>query len=85
MKRVGRESAWIGIAAVCLDVGAALIILAWDVIEQFFKKLWKAIVSGIHQLRVALSLGHVSAFFRSADPTSSIRAVIYALSEKRKE
>lgn len=85
MKRVGRESALIGIAGVCLDVCAALIILVWDVIEQLFTKCRRAIVSGARALRSALSLRHVGAFFRSANQNSPIRAVICALSAKRKE
>ena len=83
----GRESIFFGIALVCLDVCVALIIVAWDLIEQLFARILVSLVSGVHHLRVGLPrfLAHFSALFRGTNEISPLREVRYAPSAKPKE
>jgi hypothetical protein len=53
MRRGGRESTPIGIALVCLDISAAVIIVTWDLVQGLSEKVCAATRSGVRQLWAA--------------------------------
>jgi len=67
-----------GIVLLCLDIGAAVMIVAWDLIQQFSEKLYNSIQSGVERcsgacLRLA---GHLRAFFSNGSQISSVPAYL---------
>jgi hypothetical protein len=77
MRRGARESVLTGIALVCLDISAAVIIVAWDLAQDLSQK---ACASASRQFNAAsLRLhGYIRAFFGGARQISSLRENIDA-------